>query len=511
LGASILQPSATNLGQIVEGSLQLKTSLTEHWSGYSDSRIQGIMNYIDFTIRARDWQDRQFKVEVTSSPVDRMREPAVSTYDEAALARPLYNLERKRIHLKDLIALGEALADMLLPPAVRQMLLRSLSAVGPEQGLRLRLVLDDPQAANLPWEYLHLYRTGGDPPAPVGAAPWPAWRSQDGQVQAGRDGFLVLDPRISLVRHEAIPMAPASVTATRPLKVVVGLAAPSDAPPLDLEAERDFIQAALKDVAGIDVNFVTKLTVEKLEAACQGAHLFHFAGHGHFGGEQGAEREGAIVLEDTEGYSYPFPAENLALTLRGAGVRVVVLGACESGRRDGVNAWSGVAPALMRTGIPGAVAMQYETYDDSAAAFARRFYQSLAAGLSLDEAVGAGRLAVLNLGGRDDVDWGVPMLYMRSPDGVIFPEVTADAALDQIRVEVRQQVKELYGKLLGAEVGKMTNGAFEVAQEINTVAEGGEAVGFKADELGGGNVKTDQKVDRIDRGGSVTGAKIDKL
>jgi hypothetical protein len=483
------------------------------------------MNYIDFTIRARDWQDRQFKVEVTSSPVDRMREPAVSTYDEAALARPLHNLERKRIHLKDLIALGEALADMLLPPAVRQMLLRSLSAVGPEQGLRLRLVLDDPQAANLPWEYLYL------PVVPAPARPACTCRHGTGgsatrarvprrqvqapvprrQVQAGRDGFLVLDPRISLIRHEAIPIAPASVTATRPLKVVVGLAAPFDAPPLDLEAERDFIRAALKDVEGIDVDFVPKLTLEKLEAACQGAHLFHFAGHGHFGAEHGAERDGAIVLEDAEGYSYPFPAENLALTLHGAGVRVVVLGACESGRRDGVNTWSGVAPALMRAGIPGAVAMQYETYDASASAFARRFYQSLAAGLSLDEAVGAGRLAMLNLGGRDDVDWGVPVLYMRSPDGVIFPEVTADPALDQIRVEVRQQVKELYGKLVGAEVGKMTNGAFEVEQKINTVAEGGEATGFKADELGGGSVKTDQKVDRIDTSGSVTGAKIDKL
>ena len=69
-----------------------------------------------------------------------------------------------------------------------------------------------------------------------------------------------------------------------------------------------------------------------------------------------------------------------------------------------MNVWSGVAPALMRAGIPGAVAMQYEVYDDSATAFARRFYQSLAAGLSLDEAVAAGRLAILNAGGPDDVD-----------------------------------------------------------------------------------------------------------
>lgn len=452
------------------------------------------MNYTDFVIRARDWQDGQFKVEVTSSPLDRMRAPEGVTYDQTALARPLRNLERKRIRLKDLIGLGKALADMLLPSTVQDMFLRSLEGVGPEGGLRLRLVLDDPQVADLPWEYLYLGRADQEP---------------------GRDGFLALDPRISLVRHEAIPIAPGSVTATRPLRMVVGLSAPSDAPELDLETERGVIEAALKDIEGIEVDFIPNLTVEKLEAACQGAHLFHFAGHGQSDAEDEIEGGGAVVLEDPDGDSYLFPAENLALTLRGAGVRVVVLGACESGRRDGVNVWSGVAPALMRVGIPGAVAMQYEVYDDSAAAFARRFYQSLAAGLSLDEALSAGRLAILNVGGTDDVDWGVPVLYMRSSDGVVFPDVAADpwleAVREQLRVEVRQRVDELSGKLLGAEVGEMREGTVEVDQEITTVVEGGEAVGFKAEKLGGGTVETGQKVDKVNKGGSVTGVKIDKL
>jgi hypothetical protein len=395
-----------------------------------------------------------------------MRAPQEVTYDKPALARPLRVLERKRIRLKDLIALGQALADLLTPPTVCHMFLRSLEAIGPERGLRLRMVLDDPWVADLPWEYLYL---------------------KDGSGEPDRGGFLILDPRVSLVRHEAMPIAPGSVTATRPLKMVVGLSAPSDAAPLDLAAEREFIATALRDVEGIAIDFVPNLTVEKLEAACHGAHLFHFAGHGAFDGECGAEGSGVIVLEDAEGESYPLPAENLALTLRGAGVRVAVLGACESGRRDGINAWNGVAPALMRFGIPGAVAMQYEIYDDSAIAFARRFYQSLAAGLSLDEAVAAGRLAILNTGGLDDVDWGAPVLYMRAPDGVVFPEVAADlsleAAREQLRVTVRQQVAELRGELVGVDVREMTKGTLDVTQEINTVDETGSAIGAKIDKL----------------------------
>jgi hypothetical protein len=434
------------------------------------------MNYTDFTIRARDWKDAHFKVEVTDSPVDRMRAPQEVTYDERVLVRSLRNLERKHIRLADCIGLGGALADMLLPPTVRSMFLRSLEAVGPDQGLRLRLVLDEPQLANLPWEYLYLARSSGEP---------------------GRDGFLALDPRLSLVRHESIPMAPGSVIATMPLKIVVGLSAPSGAPKLDLSAERGFIEAALEGVEGIEVDFVEHLTVQKLEAACQGAHLFHFAGHGLFDWEAKSEGAGTILLEDSGGDAYPYPAENLALTLRGAGVRLVVLGACESGRRDGVNVWSGVAPALMRAGIPGVVAMQYEIYDDSSIAFSRRFYQSLAVGLSLDEAVTTGRLGILNVEGPDDVDWGVPVLYMRSPDGIIFPEVAASPSLEttreQLRVEIRQRVQEVRGRLFGAQAVDMTEGTLEVEQKITTVTESGEVTGLKIGRLGSGTSKADEE------------------
>jgi hypothetical protein len=452
------------------------------------------VHYADFVICARDWRNGEFQVEVIGSPVDRMRLPEHVCYDEAVLTQLLHNLEEKRICGEDLFGLGEALADLLLPPRVREMLTRSLESVGPDHGLRMRLVLDDPPLANLPWEYVYLRRTGGEK----------TWAD-----------FLILDPRISLVRHEAIPISPGSVTATRPLKMVVGLSGPSDAPKLDLAAEGEFIESALQDVAGVEVTFVEHLTAEKLEAACQGAHLFHFAGHGWFDSKDERAGVGSIMLEDCEGYIHLFPAENLALTLRGAGVRLAVLGACESGRRDGINLWSGVAPALMRAGIPGAIAMQYEIYDESAIAFARRFYQSLATGLSLDEAVAAGRLGIFNKGGPYNVDWGVPVLYMRSPDGVVFPEVAADPFLEEsregLRVEVRQQATELSGKLIGAQIGEVTEGAIEVEQRIAAVTESGEAIGLEVERLGGGSVETDQRIEKVDEGGSVTGAKIDKL
>jgi hypothetical protein len=142
--------------------------------------------------------------------------------------------------------------------------------------------------------------------------------------------------------------------------------------------------------------------------------------------------EGAIVLESSDGNPQLMSADQLAVNLRGRGVQLVVLGACQTGRRDQENVWSGVVAALMRTGIPAALAMQYTIWDDSAIAFSRSFYKALAAGLQLDQAVTAGRIAVFNLCHplQDDPrkggywrDWGVPVLYYRADQAFKLPAV----------------------------------------------------------------------------------------
>ncbi|MDW8071970.1 MAG: CHAT domain-containing protein [Anaerolineae bacterium] len=450
------------------------------------------MRYVDFTIRARDWEDGHFKVEVTQSPLDRMREAELVS-QPPNLARYLRNLERKRISTTDLRTLGTQLADMLLPPAVREMLFASMATLDPESGLRLRLVLDDLRVANLPWEYLYL--------SPLRAEDTPY-------------GFLALDARISIVRHEAIPIAPGSVGARLPLKLVVGFASPAQYPRLDLTTERAYIAQALDGVASVQVTFVEHLTATRLEASCQGAHMFHFAGHAGFMWQDSGRTTGygAIFLEDEQGELSPMPVEQLAQTLRRCGVRVVFLGGCETGRRDGVNAWSGVAPALMRVGIPAAVAMQYAIYDEAAVAFARRFYAALSVGLSLDEAVTAGRLAILGRGNEADVEWGVPVLYMRSGDGVIFPEMAADPSLEAFRhaqrIRISQQVRELRDRLTGVEIGQAPHTAMEVAQEIGSVAPGGEALGARIESLAAGVIHAIQKVEHIGPGGRLTGIRL---
>ena len=119
-------------------------------------------------------------------------------------------------------------------------------------------------------------------------------------------------------------------------------------------------------------------------------------------------------------------ANLLAPGAGGEGVRLVVLGACNSASRDEYGAWTGVAPALVRERMPAVVAMQFRVADTQASAFMRKFYKLVLSGYPVDQAVTEGRrLIYRNPGPQGDWakirDWGTPVLYLRSPDGVLFP------------------------------------------------------------------------------------------
>jgi hypothetical protein len=61
--------------------------------------------------------------------------------------------------------------------------------------------------------------------------------------------------------------------------------------------------------------------------------------------------------------------------------------------------------------------MQYEITDEAAIEFSRDFYEAVADGLPVDAAVAEARAAVSI---RSALEWGTPVLYMRSSDGHIF-------------------------------------------------------------------------------------------
>ena len=441
-------------------------------------------SYLDFKLELRDLDQTTQSFKVAVLPSDRgvgETQTAIAVplnYDE--LEYPLNDLDRKQIDQGDLFTLGEGLANRLLPSGqVRDLFQQAVKQAGLDGGVRLRMIIREPRLAQLPWEFSYL---------------------QMHQGEKSRNHFLVLNPQISMVRHEALPEIPAPLTAADPqrLHMVVATANAAGYRPLKLDRERRVIEAALSNFSleGVSIEwqpFLEDTTVGELTTAlANGADMFHFAGHGTFTDQNIdpethiPKGEGHIVLLEDKATSTPYlmPASELARYAQQAGVRLAVLGACKTARRDGVSAWTGIAPALIERGIPAVVAMQYEVKDPHALAFSKSFYSSLVSGVSLDEAVALARQAMLGVS-EDNVEWGVPVVYMRSSDGIIFPQLAErqTEAAAQIRQLIQQTIDliESGGEVIGVESDRTPDGGFQVVQKVRTVK--GKLTGWKVNTL----------------------------
>lgn len=433
--------------------------------------------YRDFNIEMTDLkEDGTFKVRVIGqTPGGEMSaaQAESATYQEASLSPLLARLDRRRITKDELISLGEQLAGLLLPGGVRDLYQDSLKALKPGEGLRLRLRIDPLALAALPWEYTYLQRTPGE------------------KVE---NDFLVLQPQISITRYETIGSTLEPLEDREKIKIVVALAAPLDQPELNLDPDEAAIQTALKALKekapNVETNVLEHANRDDLLKSTLGADIFQFGGHGVFeGSELSADGtlllKGKILLENAAGGSDPFDSAQLAAILGKAGVRLVMLGACNSAARDEGGAWSGVAPALTRQNIPAVVAMQYKVRDKNAAPFLAYVYLRILGGYSIDEAVAEGRLALYTQSGLEDRDWGVPVIYLRNPDGFLFPLPKPVAGKEESAfIRIQRELKTVKGTSIGARIKTMTAGRLEIDEKIDTVEEGGTVIGLDLENFG---------------------------
>ncbi|MGA7730957.1 MAG: CHAT domain-containing protein [Chloroflexia bacterium] len=289
-------------------------------------------------------------------------------------------------------------------------LLRSCLSDASQSGTKLRVRLrltDVPELADLPWEYLY---------------------------NPALNRFFSLDDDTAIVRYLEMPERVRPVGVQLPLRVLVVISDPNDYAKLDVEQEWINLHEALADLireGSVTLHLLREATLSSLQQELQRNqfHVFHFIGHGGFDRQN---QEGVLILKDEYGKGRMVSGQQLGWLLHNhKTLSLAIINACEGAKGDHNDAFAGTAQSLVQQGIPAVVAMQFEITDDAAKTFARAFYTGIASARPLEIALTETRLAMFSMG--HGLEWGTPVLYMRSPDGRVFsvqqrPDFQAGAA-----------------------------------------------------------------------------------
>lgn len=263
------------------------------------------------------------------------------------------------------------------------------------KGLRLQLRIKGSRLADLPWEYLY---------------------------NPTLNRFLSQGTDTPVVRYLDLPESVSPLQVALPLKILVVIASPRDLPTLDVEGEWRRLNQALAEVVRQGLVQVERLAVPTLESLLtklRGGgpyHVLHFVGHGAF---DPAAQDGVLIFENEHHTSQAVNGQRLGTILHNhPSLRLAVLNACEGARASAGDPFAGVAQSLVQQGLPAVIAMQHPITDQAALTFAKEFYAALADGYPIDAALAEARVAIFVSG--NDIEWGTPVLFMRSPDGKLF-------------------------------------------------------------------------------------------
>jgi CheY-like chemotaxis protein len=373
--------------------------------GYLDRRQEFYQNIQDIMQQRNNWIPKMnyidFQVIVSANGKIRASSDQGGKSDDFRLEMndiklALNVVERRETNGELLKNLGNKLFQALFPTAIRGHLRATMAgAAASERGVRLRLIFEDPELAALPWEFLY---------------------------DADTNTFLGNDTQTALSHYIDVPLQRREIRAAQPpLKILLVIASPKDLPQLDAAGEERLIREALArhiNEGRIELDVLDQATIRNINQKLHEKpyNVLHFIGHGAFENEKGF-----IALVDEDGKARLLDDENFAnFFLGNRNLGLVVLNSCEGAEVSSNQIFAGIAPHLVRRGIPAVVAMQYSILDSTAKLFADEFYRTLALGWPVDAAIQATRNAISIEVGLDKRDFATPVLYMGAKDGVIL-------------------------------------------------------------------------------------------
>ena len=370
------------------------------------------MDYLDFNVEVGPEAAGMHSVKVHSTEGGEAS-GSMRALDAAKLKDQLQALQRAilasggaaAIDARDELAvrgLGRDLWDSLFGGAIlsRFDATRQRAQDGNAPGVRVKLSISSPDLAALPWEFLY---------------------------DEGHGDYLLLQGGNSLIRYLPLMQALNPLAVRGPLNILGLVVSPDDRPLLGVEEEKDRLEEAvapLKEAGRVNLEWLEQQTWRSLQARLGSGsfHIIHFIGHGGFDSGRG---QGQIAFADEQGHSQMLSATAFGRLLGGhRTMKLAVLNSCEGARTDETDVFSSSAATLLRLGIPAVVAMQHLIAKPVALEFSRVFYEVIANGEPVDDAVGKARVAIANAF-PDTVAFGTPVLFMHAASGRIFRQVRA--------------------------------------------------------------------------------------
>ena len=297
------------------------------------------------------------------------------------------------------MALGQAVFDEDACGVAYKETLAVAQSAG--KGLHVRLILEPPELQEIHWERIfHPYAGTWQPLGSTAATPF---------------------SRYVAVRQWDRP-APIE---QRRFRILVAISSPADLEEWGLDPieadERETLHNLFDSLDNVEPIYLESggslpPTLNEIRRMIgEGVDAVHFLCHG-------GRTEGGTVLylEDDAGNVDPVTSEQLVDVVRIASTQpaCVFLAACESAARTRFDAFAPIGPALVdEGGVYAAIAMTERVGLHTAQAFSEQFYTRLLDHGLVDLAVNEARALV-----QDEWDWGVPVLFMRVPDGRLLSE-----------------------------------------------------------------------------------------
>jgi len=369
------------------------------------------MRYENFSLTFSSAGEGRFLTRVLDSPAGQASGDFILPFANSSLRRGSEAAARRNISKEEGKVeisqssrpeeIGSLLFNALFTGDIAQLFFQSLGYVTAKGDRRLRLIIrvnpNEEGAASitsLPWELLYYN---------------------------GTHKFLAFDLSISIVRYLEVQQPITSTPLPSRIQLLLITFNPRETPTLELKGERRRIQSAVSgSLHPFALTTVQQATIDELCRATRESpfHVIHFSGHGEIDSESG---EPFLALEDEKGSTARLSARMLYSILSPLStLRLVVLNSCLDQELT-LGSTVSLASYLSMQGIPAVIAHQSAINDIEAIAFSQSFYEALARGKCLDEALSEGRLAIrAQFNDYHSWTWATPVLFSRLPSNELF-------------------------------------------------------------------------------------------